>query len=154
MEVEFRPATEDDLELLMAWRSHPELYKYFYAQEGPLQWQEHINWWSKRNNRRDWVIVVSTDGKWRDVGNINLSKLDTETPEVGVFIGEVTLWGEGIATKAVEFAVDWLRTRDYSGAKARILEENKASKQVFERNGFRRSDIARENEYEYVVYFD
>jgi RimJ/RimL family protein N-acetyltransferase len=149
MKVEYRPATADDLELLMAWRSHPELYRRFYLQDEALEWEEHANWWASREHRRDWIITINTDGRWRDVGNVNLSELDSDAPEVGVFVGEITAWGNGIATDAVEFAVDWLREHEYAAAKARILDDNDGSKRVFESVGFRRTGEARDNESEY-----
>lgn len=149
MEVEFRPATEGDLELLLAWRSHPDVYENFYVQSGPLDWDEHVSWWNSRSARRDWIITVNEDGRWRDVGIVNVSDLDTNFPKVGVYVGEVTLWGRGVASDAVEFAVEWLKSEEYSAAKARILDQAEASRRVFEKAGFERVGEARECEGEY-----
>ncbi|NUC70869.1 GNAT family N-acetyltransferase [Haloterrigena sp. SYSU A558-1] len=150
MEIEFRPATEDDLELMMAWRSHPDLYENFYIQDKELDWETHIEWWEGRTNRRDWIIVLQENDRWRDVGNVSLSDLDTDCPEVGIYIGEVSSWGKGVATKAVEFALSWLRTQDYSETHARILKHNDASQRVFEKIGFEHAGLARDGEYMYV----
>lgn len=149
MEIEFRQATENDLELLLAWRSHPKLYGNFYLQKGPLDWDAHREWWFSREHRRDWIIVLDSDGRWRDVGSVNVSDLDTNLPEVGVYVGEITLWGQGVATDAVAFAVDWAKDQGYPAVKARILESNEGSRRVFESLGFRKVGAARENEYEY-----
>lgn len=151
MDIEYRPATEDDLEILLAWRSHPNLYENFYIQDGPLRWEEHVEWWFDRENRRDWIITVNTDDRWRDVGNLNISDLDTESPEIGIFVGETTLWGNGVATAAVEHAVDWLRERGYTHARSRILDDNEGSKRTFRKVGFERVGNAREQESEYEL---
>jgi RimJ/RimL family protein N-acetyltransferase len=151
MELSYRPATRKDLELLLAWRSQPKIYENFYLQEGALEWDEHVDWWNSREHRRDWIIVARADELWRDVGSVNVSKLDTDDPEVGVFVGEISAWGNGIATEAVEFALNWLRKRDFEKASARILEENEGSKAVFEKAGFRRTGPAREGEDEYEI---
>lgn len=143
--------TENDLELMMAWRSNPKVYKDFYAQDEPLDWENHVDWWRSRKNRRDWIITINTKTKWRDVGNVNISGLDSEIPEVGVLIGEVTAWGQGIATKAVEFAVDWIRQHKFPKARARIMDHNEKSKRVFEKAGFKRFGAARKNESEYQI---
>jgi RimJ/RimL family protein N-acetyltransferase len=153
MEVECRPATEGDLELLLTWRSHPELHKNFYIQDEPIKWETHIDWWASRENRRDWIICLNEDDRWRDVGSVNVSGLDTDIPEVGVYVGEVTAYGNGIASSAVEFAVEWLRGRDYTGAQARILDDNKGSQRVFEKCGFQHAGNAHEAESKYLIQF-
>jgi RimJ/RimL family protein N-acetyltransferase len=79
--------------------------------------------------------------------------LNSERPEVGIYVGEVTLWGRGIASEAIEFAVDWIRERGYTGARARIDDDNEGSQQAFEKVGFRRTGDARENESEYRIAF-
>jgi len=151
METEYRPATTDDLELMMAWRSHPELYQNFYKQDGPIEWEGHIEWWESRKNRRDWIITIREKDRWRDIGNLNVSSLDTELPEIGVYIGEITFWGKGIATEAVHFGVDWLREQGYQAVRARILDSNEPSQRVFKKVGFHRTGEARENESEYKL---
>lgn len=151
MQVEYRPATVDDLELMLAWRSQPQLYENFYEQDEPIEWEGHSKWWDSRENRRDWIITVREEDRWRDVGNVNVSSLDTEMPEIGVYIGEVTLWGEGVATEAVHFGVNWLREESYPAVRARILDSNEPSQRVFEKVGFHRTGEARENESEYQM---
>lgn len=137
MKSEFRPATVDDLELLLAWRNHPKIYEQFSAQEGPIDWEEHADWWKSRRERRDWIISVKENGsRRRDVGSVNVTNLHSNEPEVGVFVGEIPIWGRGVATEAVKFALDWLVNRDYDGACATILEENDASIALFEKIGF------------------
>ena len=46
-----KPATKEDLELILTWRSHPEVYRYFSMQDGPLQWEEYIRFWIGYNIR-------------------------------------------------------------------------------------------------------
>ncbi|MFB6185248.1 MAG: hypothetical protein ABEI86_00060, partial [Halobacteriaceae archaeon] len=56
--VDLRPATYDDLSLMLAWRSHPELYKWFGEQDGPLIWKNHVEWFLNRPPERiDWIII-------------------------------------------------------------------------------------------------
>lgn len=153
MEIEYRPATGGDLELLLAWRSHPDLYENFYIQDEPIEWETHKNWWVSREDRRDWIICLNEGDRWRDAGSVNISNLDTDRPEIGVYVGEITAWGNGIASAAVNFAVEWLRDRDYDGARARILDDNEGSQRVFKNCGFRHIGDAREAESEYVIEF-
>lgn len=154
MEIEYRPAKDGDLELMMAWRSHPKLYENLHGQDGPLKWEDHLSWWQNRENRRDWIITVNSGDRWRDVGMIALSGINSETPSVGIWIGEVTLWGEGIATEAVQFSVDWLQKRNFAGAEAEIYSWNKSSIRLFEKIGFEKVESIEENRYKYRIDFD
>lgn len=150
LQVELRPATEEDLELMMAWRNNPMLYENFYRQNGPLTWSEHLSWWTSRENRRDWIIKTYGEDRGRDVGCVNFSQLEKSYPEIGIWIGEVTLWGKGVASQAVEVAIEWLREQDeYEGIRARVLTENTASRRFFEKLGFEHVGGARAEEEEY-----
>lgn len=153
-EVEFRPATEADLELLLAWRNHPRLYENFYQQEGLIPWDDHVEWWESRSHRRDWVITVNSGNRWRDVGAVNLSDLETRIPEVGVWIGEIPLWGNGVGSEAVRFSVRWVddHEREYDAVRARILDHNKKSQALFEDAEFDYVGDAREDELEYKYF--
>ncbi|WP_267161067.1 GNAT family N-acetyltransferase [Halovenus salina] len=151
MKIEFRPATADDLELLLAWRSHPEVYHHFSEQDEPLVWENHLEWWQSRENRRDWIIVINTAEQWRDVGSVSVADLETETPEVGVYVGEITSWGNGIATDALNFITDWLREQNYAEARAKIAKDNEASQNLFEKVGFERISSTEESEGEYLI---
>ena len=104
-----RQVTDSDLELLMAWRSNPLIYKFFYIQKEPLKWEEHYSWWISRNNRIDWMILIEESNIARRVGSVNISQLDTDNPEVGVFIGELFLWGKNIGRYSVLHMLKWAK---------------------------------------------
>lgn len=136
MEVQLRPASVEDLELLLAWRSHPALYAHFTEQKKPIEWAEHMNWWNNRRSREDWIICIREDNQWRGVGSVYVSSLDSAEPEIGLYVGEVTLWGRGVASKALALALDWARAQGYARAQAKILDTNAGSIRLFERAGF------------------
>lgn len=125
VDIELRPVRVQDLELLLAWRSNPVVYEEFREQEGPLDWEGHLEWFATRpEGRRD--LIIEHDG--RRVGVVGLS----EDKEVSIYVGEVSLWGEGVATTALRDAVK----RFGDGLHARIHRDNEASKRLFERCGF------------------
>jgi len=124
--VELRPARLGDLELMLAWRSDPEIYEHFREQEEPLEWKSHVNWFVNRStNRHDMIIEY----RGRRVGVVNLDEDDY----VGVYVGEKDLWGKGIGTEAVEILCESFgRDRFY----AEIHSENTGSQRLFENCGF------------------
>lgn len=157
LRVYLREEREEDLELTMAWRSHPDVYQGFYSQNGPLRWREHWAWWHGRSktygDRLDWIIMVE-DGETRPraVGRISVNltprpwALPEEHADVGVLLGEVTLWGRGVAGQALEMVCAWLRQRGYARVAADIALSNKRTVAFFERHGFRYARETRPNE--------
>jgi RimJ/RimL family protein N-acetyltransferase len=135
-DVTIKPMTQDDLELLLSWRSHPDAYAFFRAQTGPLKWQEHFKFWKNRKNREDFIIYYLEDKKWRKVGSLNVSALNTEYPEVGIIIGELTAHHKGIGSKALSLGIAYLKKKGYTKARAVIHKDNLASQKLFTKSNF------------------
>lgn len=153
-DIKLIEATKDDLELIMGWRSNPLIYKYFYHQNAPLKWDEHITFWESRKNRIDWIINLRYNSHWRKIGSINISKLTDEKPEIGLFIGELTSWGSGYGKKAVKLALKYLKNTNYTGATASVSKENIGSQKLFEQLNFKRtSSIKLDKEWLYTIEF-
>jgi RimJ/RimL family protein N-acetyltransferase len=124
--VTLRQVRIEDLELMMAWRSNPRIYEHFREQEGPLEWAEHIQWFATRPpERRDFVIEY----QGRRVGVVAIAA----DGDVGTYIGEESLWGEGIATEALKIACDRMEDRNLQ---AQIHTDNERSRRLFEKCGF------------------
>ena len=134
--VKLKTLTEKDLELLLSWRSHPDAYKYFKAQNGPLTWKEHYHFWTHRKNREDFLVLFKENGYWRKVGSVNLSALNTSTPEIGIIIGELTAHHQGLGSKALKLALKQLKKKGFNQAKAVIHRDNIASQKLFIKQGF------------------
>lgn len=146
-------ASENDLELILAWRSHPEIFRFFRQQKGPLTWEEHVNFWKMRKNREDLIIKYQNDGKWRKVGTINFSKLDSKLPEVGILIGELTLHGKGVGLRALLLGLKLLKEQRYERVFAEINVKNAASTKLFKKAGFKLQDQDQSQEWQrFVVY--
>jgi RimJ/RimL family protein N-acetyltransferase len=142
-----REATEQDLELMMAWRSNPLVYEGFYTQTEPLKWEEHLKWWESRN--RDWrtlIIVLVSAYKERRVGVVTIGQLDHWSPEIGYYLGEVSLWGKGFGKEAVKLGLNWLRERGYKWCHTTVLVSNKRSAGLLWKLGFQAIGPAREGE--------
>jgi len=129
--VTVKPMRRTDLELVLAWRNNPVIYEHFVEQDGPIRWADHVDWFEGRSpDRRDYV--ASYDG--RRIGVVGVDASDF----VSIYIGEPTLWGEGLATRLL----DWLTTRFHAtrDLRAEIHAENERSQRLFERCGFERTD--------------
>lgn len=134
-DIKLRQATETDLELIMAWRSHPEVNKHFLIQDGPLLWDEHYRFWQSRKDRIDFMIMYNDGTRFRLVGTVNVSNLSSN-PEIGILIGEITLMRKGIGKKALALVLEWLSMKGYEKAFAKISKFNEPSIRLFKALGF------------------
>lgn len=136
LEVSFKLATKSDLELIMAWRSHPQIYKYFRKQNDPLLWEDHVKFWNSRKNRKDYIIIAHNGLSSHKVGTINFTRLNTESPEIGILIGELSAQGKGLGVRALRLGLDWLKQKGYRKVQANINKANLASNRLFVSTGF------------------
>jgi len=150
--IYLRLAHYGDLPLIMAWRSNPLNWHGFFTQKEPLEWKEHLSWYSNRNQGwRELIITLVEDSIPRDIGLITIGQLDHWSPEIGVIIGETSLWNKGYGTEAINLALNWLREyskehRHVVGSHSTILDNNKPSIKAFKKCGFKYLGKAREGE--------
>ena len=152
MNVLLRETRDSDIELVLAWRNNSQVWERLYAQSRenrPLTWEEHYSWWNSRHNWQRWIIQVNDNITTRDVGCINLSQLDSWCPQVGLFIGEVGLWGKGVGRESLLLALSWLRAKGYVKVWTTILKDNERSIRLFGSVGFRRVGEGRVGEWSY-----
>jgi RimJ/RimL family protein N-acetyltransferase len=121
------PLDRDDLELVLAWRSNPEIYRYFRQQDEPLEWEEHVKWFESRSTER-YDFVIHYDG--RRVGGISLDASN----RVSIYLGDFSARNQGVATSTLH----WLchQFEDRTPLIAEIHKSNASSKQLFTRCGF------------------
>lgn len=129
--IRVSPLECGDLELVMAWRSHPKVYDRSRQQDGPLNWDEHVTWFESRDPERQ-DFILHYDG--RRVGVVSLNTHD----EVSIYLGDFSAHGHGVATTAL----DWLTERFENRVPlvAEINEDNEASKQLFTKCGFQQEE--------------
>ena len=77
---------------------------------------------------------------------VTIGQLDHWSPEIGYFIGEVSLWGHGIGKEAVKQSMDWLQERGYEYCHTTVLGKNERSIRLLKSLGFTKLGEAREGE--------
>ena len=162
MTIRLRDVEIGDLALLLAWRNHPMVYQGFYEQgylnKGYITWEEHFAFWTKHLS----FIKDKEDVKWRawvircnsrDVGLVWLSDLDKPIPEVGIYVGEITLYGQGVGKEALTATLKKLKILKRKKVRAKIIKDNNKSVRLFTSCGFKMIGEAREGEwlYEYNI---
>jgi len=118
---------EENLELVLAWRSNPNIYRHFRGQDAPLDWESHLSWYESRDaDRHDFIIHY----EGRRVGVVSI----TATDEISIYVGDFSARGDGVATAALGWICDRFENR--LPLIAKIHDENDPSKRLFEGCGF------------------
>jgi RimJ/RimL family protein N-acetyltransferase len=116
-----------DLELVLAWRSNPKIYRHFRRQNAPLNWESHLLWYeSRKANRHDFIIHYEN----RRVGVVSI----TATEEISIYIGDFSAHRHGVATAALGWICKRFESR--SPLIAEIHKDNSPSRRLFEGCGF------------------
>jgi len=159
MKVLLRETTDSDMELILAWRNNPLIWKGLYTQareNRPLTWEEHNSWWHSPY-RTTWKIFIIQiiyppidDVRW-NVGYLNVGQLDHWRPEIAIVVGDTALHGQGIGTEALKLGLQWIKEQGKLKCHTSILKDNLASIHLFEKVGFKRIGEAREGEWEYEI---
>ena len=136
MQVTIREVTPEDLPIMLAWAHIKEIWEWLpTSRKGEvLTWENHFNWWQLRVNRLDWMIMVETDEYGpRPVGIVivNLKSL-----ELGIYIGEVMLWGQGVARRALSQVIMKLTHQGHTKFCAMVHPKNERSQALFTGLGF------------------
>ena len=141
--LSLKEARQEDYELMMAWRSDPDIYQGFYQQTKPLEWNEHTNWIHSRN--QDWrTFIIWLDG--RRIGVVTIGQLDHWSPEIGYYIGEKSLWGQGYGCKAVELGTEAIKRHGRTFCHTTVKTDNKVSLKLLKKLDFECMGEARPGE--------
>jgi RimJ/RimL family protein N-acetyltransferase len=141
LQVHVSPISREDLELILAWRSHPEIYRHFRDQTEPLTWSEHLSWFKSRDStQHDFLIHYGG----RHVGVVGLNT----NSEITIYIADFSAQGEGVATAAI----NWLKKRfnNRTPLIAEVDAKNESSQHLFQKCGFRETN--RSNGWIIFVY--
>lgn len=89
--------------------------------------------------------IFTKEGK--HVGNIKSGPIDNKNKktDIGIMIGDKSIWGKGIASEAIYLLTDYLFSeRGINKIEAGCYESNVGSKKAFEKNGYLVEGLKRE----------
>ncbi len=134
----YREISEKDSETLVAWRSDPEVYKYFLSAH-KITLEEHLNWYFNRylqdDDRIDYIACEQTSGE--PIGVFGIKKR-RDGAEVSYLLKKQSQ-GKGYAGEAVCWLMETAKaTWGIAKAIAEIHLENTPSIRLAERLGFER----------------
>jgi len=153
--VVLRPLTERDLRRCVRWFSDPQV-SHFLGRTSRVTLAEEERWFREYARKADeQIFAIEVDGK--HVGNVGLHKVDRthRKADLGILIGESTLWSRGFGTDAVRAALRYafgaLRLHKVS---LDVLEYNHRAIRAYEKVGFVREGLHRQDIYKDGRFFD
>lgn len=134
--LRFRGIRESDAETIVAWRSDPANYRFFFNAK-PITLEEHLAWFDRYlgdSTRYDFMMMGEGD---EPIGTAGFSSIASGSCEISYMIGDMEARGKGYAKETVrrltEVAFNELGVKEVV---ARVVPGNDASVAVLMGSGF------------------
>ena len=146
--VRLRPLASTDLRRCVKWFSDPQVI-HFLGRNSPVTLAEEERWFRDYERRTDeQIFAIEAEGV--HIGNIGLHEIDRvhRKGEVGIVIGEPTYWSKGYGTEAMRTALRYaFGALGLNKISLDVLEYNTRAILTYERLGFSREGVHREDVY-------
>ncbi|MFH0920132.1 MAG: GNAT family N-acetyltransferase [Fibrobacterota bacterium] len=135
MEINIRPATMADRDLLFAWVNDPETRANSFN-PSPVKYEQHCAWFSKKLQQKEDFLLIAENGENKPVGQMRLDKTkDGGTVSISV-CPESRGKGVGLQMLTALDASVQANRLPYRKILAEIKLENSRSLKMFERAGY------------------
>ena len=159
-QVRLRAIERDDLPRFAAWLNDPQVRRNLMIYQ-PLSIAQEENWYEeilKRHpDEQPLSIEVKGQAGWQLAGNcgfINLKQRD-RSAEIGIFIGDQTLWGRGYGCEAMRLmAAHGFENLNLNRIYLHVFETNQRGIRCYEKAGFRHEGRLREARFHEGKYID
>jgi UDP-4-amino-4,6-dideoxy-N-acetyl-beta-L-altrosamine N-acetyltransferase len=148
--VLLREIEESDLDLIVKWRNDPEVLRYLFSYL-PISSASQRQWYQRYltdDRQQTFVIVLKDENK--PVGTIGLSVIDhrDQKAELGIMIGEKGERGKGVGEEALRLLIGYAFTQmNLRKIKALAFADNETAIRLYEKCGFRREGLLKEEAY-------
>ncbi|MCI4371068.1 MAG: GNAT family N-acetyltransferase [Thermoplasmata archaeon] len=143
-----RPLASTDLRRCVKWFSDPQII-YFLGRNSPVTLAEEERLFRDYERRTDeHIFAIEVDGV--HIGNLGLHKIERahRKADVGIVIGESDYWSKGYGTEAMRVALRYgFEVLGLNKISLDVLEYNERAIRTYERLGFRREGLHREDVY-------
>lgn len=140
MKGQLRALNEDDLEMVLEWRNHPEVRRYMYSSE-IINLSEHTAWFQMACNSDNLHLFVYEENN-KSKGFVKLKVIDEggKIAEWGFYLSPNASKGTGVSlgNATLNYAFNVLKLHKIFGE---VLEFNVRSLRFHERMGFKRECV-------------
>lgn len=154
------PFEERYLDIVRAWRSDPEVTRYWISTAAPTEDQMHA--WLEHNRRRRTLTWLIQDEARQPIGYTNLFDLHPlhRRAEVSLMIGDKSRWGQGYATEGLRTLLRHAFTSTDGGGLGlhkvylEVFAENTPARRAYLRCGFVEEGVRREDMFRDGAWHD
>lgn len=158
-QIYLRPLTRGDLEgPYFDWLNDQTVTRFLDSgrfPNSPERMEEFYKLHANGSSAMVLAIVLMENNK--HVGNIRLHQIDYvhRSAEVGIFVGDVSAWGRGIATEAIQLLSGHAFNKlNLNRLAAGAVLDNRGSIRAFEKAGFQSEGISRQVFWNEGRYWD
>jgi RimJ/RimL family protein N-acetyltransferase len=157
--IQLRAFERDDLEQVIRWvndesitRNLSDAFIYPVSRSDEMKWLESV---ALANHREKVFAIVKETGEL--IGSVGLHNLNwvERKGELGILIGEKSCWGKGYGKEAILAILHIAFNRmNLHRVYLRVFENNERAIRLYEKCGFRREGLLREDHYYAGEYFN
>jgi RimJ/RimL family protein N-acetyltransferase len=158
--IRLRAPEREDLPRFVAWLNDPEVRENILLYL-PMSLVAEERWFEEMLSRPDpehpMVIEIREGEGWEPIGNCGMLNLDwrNRSAELGIFIGEKSLWNHGYGTEAMRLLLQHgFNTLNLNRMFLRVFETNLRGIRAYEKAGFVHEGRARQAQYQDGRYVD
>ncbi len=158
--IRLRAMERNDLPRFVTWLNDPEVIANLIIKV-PLSLAQEELWFEQVLKRpveeQPLVIEVLVNDTWSPIGNIGLQDFDWKSrcSEVGIFIGEKSLWNKGWGTQTMRLLLRYaFKTLNLHRVKLYVYETNPRAIQSYRKAGFIEEGRLRQEEFLNGKYTD
>lgn len=158
--IRFRAPERSDIPQYVEWLNDPEVRRGLSLYL-PLSQAEEENWFETMLTRpaaeHPFAIDVKDSAGWIHVGNCGFHAIDwrCRSAEVGIFIGNKSLWNQGYGTEVMELLLKHgFQTLNLNRIFLRVFENNIRAIRAYEKAGFVHEGRFRQGEFQEGRYMD
>ncbi len=158
--VRLRAIEKDDLPRFTAWLNDPQVRRNLMIYQ-PISTAQEENWYTDILKRHPDEQPLSIDVKkkagWQHAGNCGFFDLNQRdrSAEIGIFIGEPSLWGQGYGVEAMRLMVaHGFENLNLNRIYLRVFETNERGIRCYEKARFRHEGRLREARFLEGRYID
>lgn len=158
--IRLRAIEREDLPRFVAWLNDPEVRDNLVLFM-PLSLVDEEHWFEKTLGQppaeRPLVIEIRQGEGWQPIGNCGIGPIDWRCRhgEVGIFIGEKSLWNQGYGTESMRLLLrHGFQTLNLNRVFLRVYETNLGGIRAYEKAGFVHEGRMRQAEYRAGRFLD
>ncbi len=158
--IRLRAIERTDLPRCQEWLNDPEVIEGL-AQIIPLSSMDEDRWFEQAMGReqaaRPMAMEVRDGTDWRYIGNTGLMNLEwvPRAAELGIFIGDKSVWNKGYGTEAVELLLaHGFQTFNLNRIYLQVFANNLRARRSYEKAGFVLEGTLRQAVFRHGQYID